>query len=60
MVANEEVEFWGFSCNCLFFYYVYKIQNIKKLQNCKKSQEIIINCDGVDIKAGRSSKFLII
>ena len=28
-----------------FFSYVDKIQNRKKLQNCKKSQEIILNCD---------------
>ena len=42
------------------FSYVDKIENRKKLQNCKKSQEIILNCDGIDKNAGRSSKFLII
>ena len=40
-----------------FSYYVDKIQNRKKLQNCKKSQEMIINFNGVDKNAGRSLKF---
>ena len=60
-MANEVREFlWGSSYNYLIFSYVDKIQNRKKLQNCKKSQEIIINYYGVDKIAGRSLTFWII